>query len=497
MPIITEQELIDAAADAQTMEDVVNGSAVSSPVTPRLGGSLKTLAKIQEEIEASMSTIAFGYAFSDTVTMTDPTTGKLRFNNASLSSATALALSDLTNETGNPDISAFFNTWASSTNTLKGTLTVRKLDNAAIFAIYNLTGVTDNTDWSELALTYVTGAGSLTDLDEVFIQFVSTGNKGADGAGTGDMNDVIDDTTPQLGGFLDTNSFAVNESNGAAVASATTTDIFGGNDGNTLHITGTTQIDDFTDASSAGQWRKIVFDGILTLTHGSGITLPGSTSITTAVGDYAFVHADAVGAFTVLYFRADGTSVVAAAGGGQDVLGSYTISSDASFTIGSGLDLDAVIDGTYDRYLLYLNSIIPSTVAVSVWVRTSTDGGSTFDSGASDYSWSRQHSDHSGAYNQANDSTDAQIILNDTNFRSSTGDILHSMVTLLSPSIAQICGIRADTTVNRGAGGSDNALGFELHGQRKAVANVDALEVSISSGTMVSGNAVLVGIKNS
>ena len=130
----------------------------------------------------------------------------------------------------------------------------------------------------------------------------------ADATSGGFLTNVVEDTTPQLGGPLDTNSKAINESEGAAVASATTTNIYGGNDGNTLHITGTTTIVDFTDASSVGQWRRIIFDGALTLTHGSGITLPGGANITTAAGDYAYVYADAVDAFTVApYVRADGS----------------------------------------------------------------------------------------------------------------------------------------------------------------------------------------------
>ena len=130
----------------------------------------------------------------------------------------------------------------------------------------------------------------------------------ADATSGGFLTNVVEDTTPQLGGPLDTNSKAINESEGSAVASATTTNIYGGNDGNTLHITGTTTIVDFTDASSVGQWRRIIFDGALTLTHGSGITLPGGANITTAAGDYAYVYADAVDAFTVApYVRADGS----------------------------------------------------------------------------------------------------------------------------------------------------------------------------------------------
>jgi hypothetical protein len=172
---------------------------------------------------------------------------------------------------------------------------------------------------------------------------------------------IVEDLTPECGGPLATNSFAINESEGANVASATTCDIFGGNDGNTLHITGTTQIDDFTDASSVGQWRRIIFDGILTLTHGSGITCPGSASITTAVGDYAFVYAETVSAFTVLYFRADGTALVApaASSSAEDaILHGFeltTVVSGTTVTIGAGKVVhgSTLIDKTADTTLTY------------------------------------------------------------------------------------------------------------------------------------------------
>jgi len=156
------------------------------------------------------------------------------------------------------------------------------------------------------------------------------------------LDNIVDDTTPQLGGALDTNSKAINESEGAPVASATTTEIFGGDDGNTLHITGTTTITDFTDASSVGQWRKIIFDGILTLTHGSGITLQGGANITTAAGDFGFVYADAVDAFRVVYFKADGTAVA-----GEDKTVNI-IGSTGGGTQDIDLDLGRAVSATVD-----------------------------------------------------------------------------------------------------------------------------------------------------
>lgn len=118
---------------------------------------------------------------------------------------------------------------------------------------------------------------------------------------------VIDDGTnlrlaERVGG-----SFAgsIIQAEGAAVASAATTDIWA-NDGDTVHITGTTTITSFGTAVQAGQWKKVIFDGVLTLTHGANLSLPGSANITTAADDMAFVYADTATQFDVLYFKKNG-----------------------------------------------------------------------------------------------------------------------------------------------------------------------------------------------
>lgn len=120
---------------------------------------------------------------------------------------------------------------------------------------------------------------------------------------------VVDDDSPQLGGALDTNSYAINESEGSAVASDTTTNIWV-TDGNTVHVTGTTTITSFGTAPRVGAWRKVIFDGALTLTHGANLSLPGSANITTAADDFAFVYADTTTQFDVIYFKKNGEPVV-------------------------------------------------------------------------------------------------------------------------------------------------------------------------------------------
>ena len=137
---------------------------------------------------------------------------------------------------------------------------------------------------------------------------------GGTDVGTGTLSNIVEDTTPQLGGVLDTNAFAIDESEAAAVASAATTDIWA-TTGNTRHITGTVTITSFGTAPRVGAWRKVIFDAALTLTDGANLNLPGAANIITAADDFAFVYAETTTLFKVMYFKEDGTAVVVAASG--------------------------------------------------------------------------------------------------------------------------------------------------------------------------------------
>ena len=117
-----------------------------------------------------------------------------------------------------------------------------------------------------------------------------SGVGGGDGSG---ITSVVSDTSPQLGGTLDTNGFSINESKAADIASARITNIWSIN-GDTVHVTGTRQIEGFGTAARVGIWRKVIFDAALTLENNSAISLPSDADITTEAGDVAYVFADTV-----------------------------------------------------------------------------------------------------------------------------------------------------------------------------------------------------------
>ena len=90
-------------------------------------------------------------------------------------------------------------------------------------------------------------------------------------------------------------------------------------DGNYMNCTGTTTITAFTVA--ANRHFFLNFTGVMQLTHNAtDLDLPGEANITTAVGDVAeFFSTGSNDVHCLNYTKADGTAVVASAGGGPSV----------------------------------------------------------------------------------------------------------------------------------------------------------------------------------
>lgn len=102
---------------------------------------------------------------------------------------------------------------------------------------------------------------------------------------------------------------AINEAKATDIASAATADI-GAAAGNLVHITGTTTITALGTVQ-AGTRRKVVFDGILTLTHhATSLILPTGANIATAAGDIAEFISEGSGNWRcAAYQRASGLPV--------------------------------------------------------------------------------------------------------------------------------------------------------------------------------------------
>lgn len=123
-----------------------------------------------------------------TATSGDPGSGKLLVNNATPASATVMHISE-TNRLAASQ-ATYLATWDDGTTTSdKGV--VRILDVAAPgtnFLEYRITStLTDAGTYDTFPVTYLGGAGTITNASTVAVMFSRTGDKGADGAGTGDV----------------------------------------------------------------------------------------------------------------------------------------------------------------------------------------------------------------------------------------------------------------------------------------------------------------------
>jgi len=99
-------------------------------------------------------------------------------------------------------------------------------------------------------------------------------------------------------------------------------------DGNYFDVTGTTNFSAMTVES--GNFFMLQFDGALTITHGSGIELPGAANLTTATGDRLMCYATAADTVEVMSVETE-----AAASSGFTQTSNTTTTSGTTSTIGS------------------------------------------------------------------------------------------------------------------------------------------------------------------
>ena len=120
------------------------------------------------------------FTYSTTTTDSDPGSGYIRFNNATLSSATIAYVDD--EEINGTDVSAWVQSFddVSGNATNRGRIRLTKSNTLDTWAVWKISGaVTDASGYTKLALTYIDGAGTFANDDKVFLSFVASGEDGA------------------------------------------------------------------------------------------------------------------------------------------------------------------------------------------------------------------------------------------------------------------------------------------------------------------------------
>lgn len=172
---------------------------------------------------------------------------------------------------------------------------------------------------------------------------------------------IVDDGTQFI--LLNPNTYT----QGADVASATTTNLDTAT-GDYVNVTGTTTITGIT--LSQGRCATVQFSGILTLTHGASLVLPGAASIITAAGDTAIFRGEASGVVRCISFQKAQSSPVAIIPQNSKSAAYTTVLSDAGKHI-----FHPAADTTARVWTIDSNANVPYPIGTAITFINETLGG--------------------------------------------------------------------------------------------------------------------------
>lgn len=167
----------------------------------------------------------------------------------------------------------------------------------------------------------------------------------------------------------------------------------------------------------------------------------------------------------------------------------------ASATASSSATIDFTgLSSTYDAYMIVLHNVQPATDGVIMYLRTSTNGGVSYDSGAANYAWASLGMNDGGTLDPEGSTGDTQISLAgdqaSEELGNATNETLSGYIWVFKPSTAAYTKMYFAFTYTDLSGDQNS-----LHGSaaRLAAADVDAIRIFMSSGNISIGNFRLYG----
>ena len=181
---------------------------------------------------------------------------------------------------------------------------------------------------------------------------------------------------------------------------------------------------------------------------------------------------------------ANGRTNVAIPGGGLALLEEHTASASASLTF------TTCISALYDEYLIELVNIKPATAAADLWMRMSTNGGSSYDAG-NNYGWAQVawRSVTSLAAGGENGLSKIQLTSQGVD-NAATSAGVNGSIRLANPRSATVFKHIFGKTY---AFGATFYISYELMGSYQVAAAVNAFQFLFSAGNIASGTIRVYG----
>ncbi len=147
----------------------------------------------------------------------------------------------------------------------------------------------------------------------------------------------------------------------------------------------------------------------------------------------------------------------------------------------------------YAAYLLVFQDLVPANDGVNLFLRTSTDNGSSYDSGASNYGWTRPEI-AAASYNYQSSSADTEIDML-RNCSNVATEPISGQIWIYNPSDAgEYTRAKFDLEHINSSSLFLRAMGF---GERLAAEDVDAFQLLFSAGNVATMDYWLYGLRAS
>lgn len=163
----------------------------------------------------------------------------------------------------------------------------------------------------------------------------------------------------------------------------------------------------------------------------------------------------------------------------------------------AALDFNGLLSSAFDAYW-FMAQLIPATDDVQLWLRTDSNGGASYDTGAADYLAAGVGRNTTGTTTTLTQAGDTKIMLcTDDGAGRAVGngasEGIHVEALIMRPSVAAL---RPHILFNSSWYNADNSHSrLAGSGRRDAAAAIDSFRVLFESGNIASGKAVLWGVQ--
>lgn len=208
------------------------------------------------------------------------------------------------------------------------------------------------------------------------------------------------------------------------------------------------------------------------------------------------------GARPVAATLTEGSNISITNGAGSITIASTAVSGDIVKISTSTASNSATISftdlsSTYHAYIIEITGIQPATDSVTLYMRTSTNNGSSYDSAASDYAWNVYDLTGAAGTEQSDaDTADSELVIagdvtNSTEFGTASNELGDITVYLYDPSATSYTFFSATSSfVNQSTA---NSLQVST-GYRISAADVDAIQFLFDTGNISIGTFTLYGV---